>query len=132
MLQVRRYRQEGRFVADMIYDLSLGAGDGDTIVDPTDPTRIKRVPAGAQSEDLLVAVVRGGRVVYEEPGIERARERARDQLQHLHPAVLRFLNPHEYPAGLERCLHELRTRLILDARGHAASAEAAYRKEDHP
>ena len=135
VLQIRRYRQGGRFVADMTYDLSLGAGDGATVVDPADPTRIKRVPPGARSEDLLVAVVRGGRVVYEEPGIERARERARDQLRHLHPTVLRFLNPHEYPAGLERRLHELRTRLILDARGHAANAARVgldHREEDHP
>ena len=135
VLQIRRYRQGGRFVADMTYDLSLGPGDGATVVDPADPTRLKRVPPGARSEDLLVAVVRGGRVVYEEPGIERARARARDQLQHLHPTVLRFLNPHEYPAGLERRLHELRTRLILDARGHAAHAAGAgpdHREEERP
>ena len=135
VLQVRRYRQGGRFVADMTYDLNLGAGDGAAVVDPADPTRLKRVPPGARSEDLLVPVVRGGRVIYEEPGIEGARARARGQLQRLHPTVLRFLNPHEYPAGLERRLHELRTRLILDARGHAANAARMgldHREEEHP
>ena len=118
VLQVRRFRRGGSFVADMTYDLDLGVGDDATIIDPADSTRRKRVPAGLACEDLLVPVVRGGRVVYEEPDIEETRERARDQVRHLHPAVLRFMNPHEYPAGLERRLHELRTRLILEARGH--------------
>ena len=125
VLQIRRYRQGGSFVADMIYDLSLGVEDDTTIVDPGDPTRLKRVPGGLESEELLVPVVRGGRVVYDEPGIEEIRERARDQMRHLHPTVLRFMNPHEYPAGLERRLHELRTRLILDARGHGEARPRA-------
>ena len=109
----------------MTYDLDLGIEDHHTIVDPADSTRLKRVPSGLESEDLLVPVVRRGRVVYEEPGIEEMRERARDQMRHLHPTVLRFMNPHEYPAGLERRLHELRTRLILDARGHGTSMPGA-------
>ena len=118
VLQVRRYRRGRSFVADMTYDLDLGADGDRTIVDPADSTRQKRVPAGLAHEDLLVPVVREGRVVYEDPGIEETRARTQDQIRHLHPAVLRFMNPHEYPAGLERRLHELRTRLILEARGH--------------
>ena len=125
VLQVRRYRRGQSFVADMTYDLCLGIEDHHTIVDPSDSTRLKRVPAELESEDLLVPVVRAGRVVYEEPGIEETRARARDQIRHLHPTVLRFMNPHEYPAGLERRLHELRTRLILDARGHGESIPGA-------
>jgi nicotinate phosphoribosyltransferase len=31
--------------------------------------------------------------------------------------VKRFVNPHQYPVGLERGLHELKTRLVLAARG---------------
>jgi nicotinate phosphoribosyltransferase len=38
----------------------------------------------------------------------------------LHPGIRRFMNPHEYPAGLERGLHEFKMRLILDARGVSA------------
>jgi nicotinate phosphoribosyltransferase len=35
----------------------------------------------------------------------------------LDPSVRRFLNTHTYPVGIELGLHELRTRLILKARG---------------
>lgn len=35
----------------------------------------------------------------------------------LHPVVKRFVNPHQYPAGLELGLHELKTKLVLQARG---------------
>ena len=124
VLQVRRFREEGAFVADMTYDRDLGIADDNTIVDPEDSTRQKRVPAGLAHEDLLVPVVRAGKVVYEEADIEAARARAQGQIQHLHPAVLRFMNPHEYPAGLERRLHELRTHLILEARGYGDPAPA--------
>ena len=30
-----------------------------------------------------------------------------------------FINPHQYPVGLESGLHELKTELILQARGEA-------------
>ena len=35
----------------------------------------------------------------------------------LDPSVKRFLTPHRYPVGVEQSLHDLRTRLILKARG---------------
>jgi nicotinate phosphoribosyltransferase len=31
--------------------------------------------------------------------------------------VKRFVNPHQFPVGLERRLYDLRTQLVLDARG---------------
>ena len=34
----------------------------------------------------------------------------------------RFDHPHGYPVGLEQGLHALRTRLVLEARGHADGA----------
>ena len=38
----------------------------------------------------------------------------------LHAGIKRFVNPHGYPAGLERSLYERRQELILGARGVAA------------
>ena len=61
--------------------------------------------------------MRAGEVVYESPDIEDIRARVQSQLRAVHPSVKRFLNPHQYPAGIEQRLHELRTRLILEARG---------------
>jgi nicotinate phosphoribosyltransferase len=51
------------------------------------------------------------------PALAASRQRTSDQLAHFHAGVKRFVNPHEYPVGLERGLHDLKTRLILEARG---------------
>jgi nicotinate phosphoribosyltransferase len=117
ILQVRRFRTESGFLADMIYDQGLGVSDPPCVVDVLDPTRRKVVPPEAQFEDLLVPVIRGGEPVYAGPPLPDVQERVRAQLGSLHRGVRRFLNPHSYPAGLEKGLHDYKMRLVLDARG---------------
>jgi nicotinate phosphoribosyltransferase len=117
VLQVRRYRTPEHFLADGIYDTLTGIGDAPTLVDPNDATRQKAVPPATPHEDLLVPIFKAGELVYAAPTIEQSRKRTQDQLAMLHPTIKRFLNPHEYPVGLEQGLHELRTKLILKARG---------------
>jgi nicotinate phosphoribosyltransferase len=114
--QVRRFQQDGEFLGDVIYDVELGLDDG-VIIDPLDPTRRKRIPARATADDLLVPVLRHGQAVYQPPSIQSTRERAQQQLAGFHQGIKRFLNPHEYPVGLEPRLLDLRTTLILQARG---------------
>jgi len=41
---------------------------------------------------------------------------ARAELSKFHAGVKRFVNPHQYPVGLEKGLHDLKTRLVLAAR----------------
>ena len=101
----------------MIYDEETGLPASPIVVDPLDPTRRKRIPAGTPGEELLVPVVREGRPVYEPPPLEAIRSRARDQVDRLHAGVKRFVNPHQYPVGLALELAELKTRLVLEARG---------------
>ena len=115
--QVRRFSGPEGFVADVIYDEESGIGDAPVVVDPLDPTRRKRIPAGTPFEDLLVPVVRGGRAIYDAPSLVESQRRARAQVQSLHPGIRRFVNPHQYPVGLSLPLHELKTRLVLEARG---------------
>ena len=115
--QVRRYHADGEFVADAVYDTESGLKDGCTIVDPLDATRRKQIPPGTAFTDLLVPIFRGGKPVYDPPPIEEARRLAREQLDRLHAGVKRFVNPHQYPVGLEQSLHNLKTKLILRARG---------------
>ena len=115
--QVRRFSGPAGFVADVIFDEETGLPASPVVVDPLDPTRRKRIPAGTPAEDLLVPVVRGGRPAYEPPPLEAARSRAQDQIGRLHPGIRRFVNPHQYPVGLALELHELKTRLVLAARG---------------
>jgi nicotinate phosphoribosyltransferase len=120
VLQVRRFRSETEFIGDAIYDQSRPIPETFTIVDPLDPTRRKHIPRRTPAEDLLVPVFRHGRPVYKVPTLEQTRERARRQLARLHPGIKRLVNPHQYVAGLELGLHELKTQLVLQARGEAA------------
>jgi nicotinate phosphoribosyltransferase len=126
ILQVRRFRSGGEFVGDAIYDVGLGAASASdcpcTFVDPTDPTRRKSVAPGAEHEDLLVPVFRAGRCVYDPPPLEAVRRRAAEQLSGFHAGVKRFMNPHQYPVGLEQRLSDLKTRLVLRARGAGDAA----------
>jgi nicotinate phosphoribosyltransferase len=118
ILQVRRYRAEGGgFLADVIWDELGGLPSPSVIVDPLDLTRRREIPAGTPGEDLLVPVFRGGRRVYDPPPLEVSRRRTLEQLEGFHAGVKRFVNPHQFPVGLERGLYELRTRLVLEARG---------------
>lgn len=119
VLQVRRFRNANEFIGDALYDTSHPPLDAMVIVDPLDATRRKHFPPEAQSEDLLVPILRRGELVNELPSLSEIQGHAQRQLAMLNPGVKRFTNPHQYPAGLEWGLHELKTKLILQARGEA-------------
>jgi len=110
-LQVRRFRD-----ADMIFD-ELAGEPSHVIIDPLDLTRRRAVSENAEYRDLLVPVFRSGKRVYELPSIEEIRARRVAELESFHPGVKRFVNPHRYPVGLEKGLFDLKTRLVLEARG---------------
>lgn len=117
VLQVRRYGCDGFFAGDMIYDVGTPPAEDPQLIDPADPTRRKRIPPGAEWEDLLVPVFREGRRVGAGPTLSEMRERTSRQLARLHPGIRRFRNPHGYPVGLEPSLCRLRLRLIAEAKG---------------
>ncbi|HWE23767.1 MAG TPA: nicotinate phosphoribosyltransferase [Myxococcales bacterium] len=121
VLQVRRFRSGNESVADAIYDEDRRPQGAVTIVDPLDPTRRRTIAEDTPFEDLLVPIFRGGRRVYDPPPLNALRRRTSEELTRFHAGVKRFVNPHRYPVGLERELHELRTRLILEARERVAS-----------
>jgi len=112
VLQVRRFEEDGQMIADMIYDELTGVADPPVIVDPGDPTRRREIGERATHRDLLVPMVRGGKVVMDEQPLEVMRERVRDELSRLHPGVRRFMNAHTYPVGIEVGLHTLRHGMI--------------------
>ena len=116
MLQVRRFENSHGHVADMLYDEITGVDDARLIVDPKDPTRRKKLSSKCLARELLVPVARGGSVHYEDELLPAIRERAKGELAKVHPGTRRFMNPHEYPVGLEPVLHELRSRMIDEAR----------------
>ena len=120
ILQARRYSKGGQAIADVIYDQSTDLSKGCIMVDPFDMTRQKRILADYEFRDLLVPVFRKGRRVYPKVTIEEAKENARQNLEWFHSGVKRFVNPHQFPVGLEKSLYALKTDLILKTREAAA------------
>ncbi|SFD72449.1 nicotinate phosphoribosyltransferase [Spirosoma endophyticum] len=124
--QVRRYLDDRGFLADMIFDSETNeldqptTGKGTVMIDPMDFTKRRRFNAGQPYENLLVPIFQNGKQVYVLPDIHSVRDRVQTQLASLHPGVKRFVNPHIYPVGLEKHLHELKTNLILALRGESA------------
>lgn len=117
VLQVRRFSDHHRFIADAIFDQPEPASqDAWTIIDPIDPMRRKTVAAGTPYQDLLIPIFRGGRRVYDPPPLIESQNHAKRQLSAFHEGIRRLLNPHTYPVGLERSLSELRTDLVLQTR----------------
>lgn len=125
ILQVRRFRSANEFTGDAIYDLNRPVPQSFTIVDPLDSTRRKRFAPGTPNEDLLVPVFRRGQLVYNCPALPEIRSRVQQQLAMFHSGVKRRVNPHQYPAGLELGLNELKLKLVLQARSQQAAGEKA-------
>jgi len=121
VLQVRRYRVNGEFAGDMLYDETAPpVGVGAMMVDPTDLTRRKRFAADAEFEELLRPALRAGALVgpltSAREALDAARARCASDLASFHAGVKRLVNPHQYPVGLERRLYDRRTALVLAAR----------------
>jgi len=122
-LGVRRYRRNGVALADMIYDELTTIDEQPVIVDPLDPLRRRRLPDGARYDELLSAVVRNGRPEAQQPLLSDIRDRTSKQLSLFDGAIKRFVNPHQYPVGLEGNLYRQRAEMILAARGLDGDAQ---------
>lgn len=114
--QIRRYSKDGIFRGDAIFDLELGIDHPGVIVDPMDSTRWKRFGNEYSYEDLLRPMFRNGKPEYTPKSLDEIRDYTADQLSRFHPSVTRLLNPHDYPAGNETRLHNLRQDMIMEAR----------------
>jgi nicotinate phosphoribosyltransferase len=121
ILQVRRVRRDGRFVADVIYDVEDGVTDTHTMFDLADAQRTHPIASG-EGEDLLVPIYRAGDLVYDVPSATAARARALAQLEQLDPAVRRLRQPEPYPVGLDRAVGVRRQELTAAARARAVAA----------
>jgi len=113
LLAARRFYDADRVArADMIYDERDAGSLEHQIVDPSDAHHRLAIDPAWSSRDLLVPVFRTGRRTYDPPSLEESRSHARREIGSLHPAILRQLRPHWYPAGLEVGLHHRREALI--------------------
>lgn len=111
-LQVRRFMKDGRCIGDAIHSIDQEIGGVTPIIDPLNPLHRKQIPSDAESHDLLIPVMHGGKALAFESNLQSARNRCKEQLERFDPAILRLLNPHQYPAGLAQGLHETRERML--------------------
>ncbi|WP_162054338.1 nicotinate phosphoribosyltransferase [Pontibacter pamirensis] len=116
ILQVRRFYDKSGNMADMIYNELQPLPEQLQIVDPLDSTRRKTISPGTASEVLLIPVFKEGQLIYTLPDLATIKARTKAQLDRLHESIRRYLNPHNYPAGLEESLHQYKTDLILKLR----------------
>jgi nicotinate phosphoribosyltransferase len=127
-LQIRRfYQQDGRFMADAIYETGHGVSEPCEIVAVETEYKIT-IPRGTHYSDLLVPIFRNGQLVYEPPSIEAARVHLREQLNCAPPEILQLNHPAPYKVGLEQSLQKLRSELITRVRQQFKSTRSHLRK----
>jgi len=115
-LQVRRfYQRDGRFMADAIYETGHGVSEPCELVDVQTENKTT-IPANTPYSDLLVPILRAGKVVYETPSIEMSRDHLRKELSCAPPEILQLNDPVPYKIGLDQSLYELRSKLTARAK----------------
>ena len=68
-----------------------------------------------EPQDLLIPVMRDGKVVYTSPPLDQIRAKTIRELSLFHPAIRRFLHPQPYLVELESSLHDLKLSMIKEA-----------------
>lgn len=116
VLDVRRYRNgDGMLVGDLIFDVNDGVPADAVIVDPLDAMRRRKMEG--EFETLLKPLVKAGKLEDVDLSARTARARYTQQLACLDDSIKRFMNPHEYPCGIERGLFKKRDEIVIATRG---------------
>lgn len=112
VLDVRRYFDaDGHLAGDLIFDVHDELPAEAVMVDPLDATRRKKVEG--RFETLLKPLVKDGRVEDVDLSARSAQARCAEQLALLDDSIKRFMNPHEYPCGIERGLFDRRNEMVI-------------------
>lgn len=122
ILQVRRYRQNGQNLLDVIYDIRNPPVPGTSLVDVREPTTTTVVDGSWSYEELLIPIYRQGKAVYTSPPLQAIREKTLQGLSHFHVGIKRFINPHLYNVYMEASLYHKKIDLITRIRRNIAVA----------
>lgn len=109
-------RQDGVFEMDVIALDGEEVRPGDVVYDPEHPLRHSSIPEDTKLEDLRMVAMEDGIRKVGSPALPALAKRASRELGCLPEGTLRFMNPHRYRVALSPRLHELRMRLIEEAR----------------
>ncbi|MGQ9858391.1 MAG: nicotinate phosphoribosyltransferase [Thermodesulfobacteriota bacterium] len=114
---VRMYDPSGQMRGDVIFleEERLPAGRAYRAHHPVYPHVYKTYPETFSMEELLVQVVRRGKIVYKSPPVQEIREKALRGLSKLDPAYKRFHNPHVYHVSLSPRLYRVKQTLLRKA-----------------
>lgn len=111
ILQIRRFKQNGVYVGDIVYDELSGISEpfvGISHNDPNLPTFFR----GMEFQDLLQPVFQKGRLVYSSPSLCNMQKKTLSEMKKLEPAMKRLTNPQPYFSGLEQMLYQKKIKLI--------------------
>jgi len=109
---VRVVDPDGTFHQDVICQQDEEIRPGDTVFDPTNPSRSKGIPEPCRFEDVRGVVMNGGKITGGEPSLDEIADRCAEQLRRLPPGTRRFYNPHIYKISISQGLHDLRSGLM--------------------
>jgi nicotinate phosphoribosyltransferase len=85
---------------------------GDTVFDPTNPARHKKIPEGVEFHKVRRDVMEGGKILTPPPTLEEMADHCADQLKRLPDGSLRLFNPHTYKVSMTEALCDMRARLM--------------------
>lgn len=112
VMQVRRYLHYGEYIADAIYDVHMGIKEDGMMLDPFDPIRQKKLKKEWTSLDLLQPIFKKGKCVYQLPTLKEIRATTLREVKTFPKGIRRFINPQEYPVGMEKSLYDYKVQLI--------------------
>ena len=110
ILQVKRFMNEGKYVADVMVNEAGGneeirsLGFGERII-PLE---------NLESKDLLIPVFDRGKLVYNQPNIHQIRDLAKAELDRLSSGILNIDKAGIYPVGLSDVLHKEKLAMIAE------------------
>lgn len=118
LLDTRRYVDgDGRFVGDLIIDVNDDIPHTATAIDPMDDQRHRTFTDNETYHTLLEPLVVGGFIEDVDLSPITGQNRCKEQLASLDSSIKRFMNPHEYPCGIEAGLFDRRTKIADEMRG---------------
>ncbi len=107
--QVRRYFDNEKLGVDVMYDVELGIPEMPEFVSLESPHTFSKLSEKKSHQDLLQPIFQKGKLIYPDVSIHEIRENAIQNVKQFYNKE----NDH-YAVGLEKKLHELKQRLILE------------------
>lgn len=114
VLQVCRFEKGAGHVCDVIYDIEKSSLSLDEMLLVDDPGQKIKVPADASRRDLLVPILKEGKLQAPFPSLHEVRGYSLGEQSKFPNAMRRFLNPQPYPVGYDGALYERKRQMIKD------------------